>query len=67
MSLEDVKLLATDLDGTLLSSNFEVEPFDITMLTEFQKTGRCIALVSGMSLSITRMSCTLKQEECVST
>ena len=48
--ISNIKLLASDLDGTLLSSRFEIEDFDIFMLKELQKLGVYIVLASGLCL-----------------
>ena len=43
----DIKVFATDLDGTLLNSKFEIDDYEKKMLQELQKINVTIALVSG--------------------
>lgn len=45
---KEYKVLATDLDNTLLTSDIKIADFDKKMLIELQKCGVSIVMVSGL-------------------
>lgn len=47
---KEYKVLATDLDNTLLTSEITIAEFDKKMLVELQKCGVNIVMISGLLL-----------------
>lgn len=45
---KEFKVLATDLDLTLLTSDIRIQDFDKKMLNELQKNGMRMIMISGM-------------------